>query len=95
MSTCLVACLFLVCFSNSVGFLNRSTYFDFDFDYRAARCMGARERGRVAASSPVVLCPVPVAPVRVTLRDCTFFCAGFISALAFIWWLIFGVVHVD
>ena len=66
-----------------------------DFQRRYAPWMGARERGRVAASSPVVLCPVPATPAGLRFRDCNFFFAGFITAVIFIWWLLFGIVHVD
>ena len=57
--------------------------------------MGARARGRVAASAPLALRPVPVASAQIGIRDFLVFSSGFFSACLWIWWLLSGVVHVD
>ena len=65
------------------------------FQDRDCPYMGARERGRVAASAPLALRPVPVASTQFGIRDFLVFSSGFISACICIWWLLFGVVNVD
>jgi len=62
---------------------------------RGCSYMGARARGRVAVSAPLALRPVPVASAQIGIRDFLVFSSGFISACILIWWLLFGVVHVD
>ena len=57
--------------------------------------MGARARGRVAASAPLALRPVPVVSAQFGIRDFLVFSSGFISACICIGWLLFGVVYVD
>ena len=99
MSTCLVACVLFschvcLCQQDSV------TLFIFSFIHSDLRgsvcaCMGARERGRVAANSPLALRPVPVSSATVRARDCGFFWSGFIFAFSLISWILFGIVHVD
>ena len=55
--------------------------------------MEARARGRVAASAPLALRPVPVVSAQFGIRDFLVFSSGFISVC--IGWLLFGVVNVD
>ena len=54
-----------------------------------------RARGRVAASAPLALRPVPVVSAQSGIRDFLVFSSGFISACICIGWLLFGVVNVD
>ena len=56
--------------------------------------MGARDRGRVAASAPLALRPVPVAHPQFG-RDFLVFSSGFICACIWISWILFGVLDVD
>ena len=67
--------LFLSCLCMSAGFQLICSHFLFTHsDLRGAVrvCMGARERGRVAANSPLALRPVPVSSATVRARDCVF-----------------------
>ena len=54
----------------------------------ACSYMGARARGRIAISSPVVLQPVPVAQPRLGGRELLIFGCGFFTAICWILWLI-------
>ena len=99
MSTFLVACL--LCFVLHVLAVSRQQYLFqsicFPFHCITAgsqRCMGARARGRVAFSSPLALQPVPVSSACLQ-RDCSFFVSGFLCAVIFIWWILFGIAYVD
>ena len=58
-------------------------------------CMGARDRGRVAFSSPLALQPVTVCTEIRRWRDCSFFISGFLCAVTVIWWILFGIAYVD
>ena len=51
-------------------------------------CMGIRDRGRKAISSPVVLQPVPRRSPHFGLGDIAWFTVGFFTAVLFIAWLL-------
>ena len=62
----------------------------------ALHYMGARERGRIAASAPLALRPVPVATAQLSwCRVLVIFSSGFLSACSVIWWILFDLVYVD
>ena len=74
----------------------RFSVFHFQNFHWTLHCMGARERGRIAASAPVALRPVPVGSAQLPwFKVLLIFSSGFVSACSVIWWILFGLVYVD
>ena len=55
---------------------------------------GPRRRGRIAIESPVALQPVPPAKLDIS-RDLCIFLSGFVTAILFIFWILFDTFYVD
>ena len=56
---------------------------------------GSARAGEGSCVGPLALRPVPVASAQIGIRDFLAFSSGFLSACILIWWLLFGVLHVD
>ena len=84
------------CFYPEFEFLCQQHVRSYKFLCTALHYMGARERGRIAASAPLALRPVPVATAQLSwCRVLVIFSSGFLSACSAIWWILFGLVYVD